>query len=60
MQSQIILQPEGTTYPPAIQDILVESAVISHIPNDAVVEVITDDQTFNLLARPYSTDVMQR
>jgi len=57
---QIILQPEGTTYPPDVQEILAEFATISRIPNDAVVEIITDGRTFNLLARPYAQDVMQR
>ena len=60
MHPQIILQLEGATYPPAVQAILAKSATISRIPNDAVVEIITDGQTFNLLARPYSQDVIQR
>ena len=60
LHPQIILQPEGATYPPVVQQILAESAPISRIPNDAVVEIITDGQTFNLLARPYAQDVMQR
>jgi hypothetical protein len=60
LHPQIILQPEGATYPPAVQEILAESATIFHIPNDAVVEIITDGRTFNLLARPYAQDVMQR
>ncbi len=60
LQPQIILQPEGTTYPPAVQEILADYPNISRIPNDAMVEIISDGQTFNLLARPYSQDVMQR
>ncbi|MCP4168536.1 MAG: hypothetical protein GY759_21950, partial [Chloroflexi bacterium] len=60
VRPQIILQPEGTTYPPAVQDILAESTLVSSIPNDAVVEIISDGHSFNLLARPYSQDVMQR
>ena len=59
VQPQIILQPEGTTYPPAVQAILAETANVSRISNDAIVEIISDGQTFNLLVRPYSADVMQ-
>ena len=59
MQPQIILQPEGTTYPSTVQEILAESATVSRIPNDAIVEIVSDGQTFNLQARPYSQDVMQ-
>jgi len=60
VQPQIIFQPEGTTYPPAAQEILDDYPNVSRIPNNAIVETVTDGQTFNLLVRPYSQDVMQR
>jgi len=60
LQPQIILQPQGTTYPPDAQEILAGSMSVSRIPNDTIVEIITDGQSFNLLAQPYSQDVVQR
>ncbi len=60
LRPQMTLVPEGTTYPPSLHAMMAESYTLSHIPNDVVVDIRTDGQTFDLVLRPYTQDVVQR
>ncbi len=60
LHPQIVLEPEGATYPPGVQAVLDAYAGRVRIPNDAMVEIITDGRAFQLLQQAYSTDVPRR
>lgn len=59
MAVQLILAPEGTTYPPQVQTILAGSPVISRVPNDAAIEITSDGSSFAIQIRPYPQDVVR-
>lgn len=62
LRPQLLLQPAGTTYPPAVQAALTHSPALAAIPNNALVAIHSDSagRTFTLSARPYAADVVQR
>ncbi|HHB91092.1 MAG TPA: ComEC family competence protein [Anaerolineae bacterium] len=57
LQPQTILQPQGTTYPPGVQRRFETYPGLVRIPNDAMVEIITDGQRVELRQQPYPPDM---
>ena len=53
LRPQMILQPEGTTYPPEVQKALPGRPGRAVIPNDALTEIITDGSVFDLRRQAY-------
>jgi competence protein ComEC len=57
IQPIAILQPAGTHYPPGVQATLAQSPGLAGIPNNAITEIISDGQHFQLRRQAYPSDV---
>ncbi len=55
---QIVLVPQGVTYPPGVQSALA-TLPLAPIPNNAGVEITTDGGAFALTTHPYAQDVTE-
>jgi competence protein ComEC len=60
LHPQVVLVPEGVTYPPAVQRSLTGYAGLAVIAAMGVTEISSDGQTFTLLARPYPEEGLRR
>ncbi len=60
LNPQIVLVPEGATYPPGVAAQLEAFPHRAIIPGDAMTEIITDGRQLELLQRAYSADVSRR
>jgi len=58
LRPQVILQPQNTTYPPGVQRALDGHPGLVRIPNDAIIEIITDGRAYELRQQPYPADVI--
>lgn len=54
LQPQLSLLPAGATYPPSVQQSLRAHGLPVEIPADAIVELVTDGKTIQLLNRSYA------
>lgn len=59
LQPELILLPQGVTYPPSVLAQLKQSKT-APIPNDAATEITTDGRTFALTMRPYPHNELER
>jgi len=57
LHPQMLLQPEGCTYPPGVQAELETTPARILIPNDAITEISSDGYRFEMRRRAYSADV---
>ncbi len=60
LRPQMILQPEGSAYPPGVQAKLEQHPRRVHIANDAITEIITDGGSVMLREQRYSADALQQ
>lgn len=60
LHPQIVLVPEGVTYPPAVQRSLTGHGSLAAIAAVGVTDIASDGHTFTLVARPYPEDQIQR
>ncbi len=60
LRPQVILQPEGTTYPPGVQAQIETHPSRTFIPNDAITTIVSDGRSFVLHRQAYAADVRSR
>jgi hypothetical protein len=60
LRPQVVLVPEGVTYPPAVQRRLALYAGVAAIAAVGVTEISSDGSTFTVTAHPYPEEGMRR
>ncbi len=58
LRPQVVLQPQGATYPPGVQRALDAHPGRVRVPNDAIIEIISDGRAIQLQQQPYAMDIL--